>query len=378
MSIYHTRIMFLAALLFGSVANAGEKIQIDRSLVLRAGSPSNQFPPGAYQVLRADDGDYIVSGAVNLSDTEAWATRLDSNGHSRWQFIDGPPDAWKTGASNLNRFNGAIVLPDNSTLLCGTMHLANHKSAALLVYISVEGKLIKEIQLVPKGFEQAGLVSCFKWGDGFGLLGVASEPSPDTQNPKFAGWLCKLRFPGTIVWNKFDDNFQGSDVIETPEHDLLIMTSNSKGTKISKVDTDANLKTQRDVSTDAFFMHPLFPASRISVGYMVDTFKTEFVEFDRDLRGAPHVTKANNVGIKKGYALADGSLIVFGSTFRNNAVPNIARIYKDSSLTNFAVAPPMEAGWINDAAADGSPNHYVFVRVAGGDSVMSWVTVHAN
>jgi nucleoside diphosphate kinase len=370
--------MLLAALLFGSVTNAGEKIQIDRSLVLRAGSPSNQFPPGAYQILRADDGDYIVSGAVNISDTEAWATRLDSNGHSRWQFIDGPADAWKTEASNLNRFNGAIVLPDNSTLLCGTRHLANHKSAALLVYISVEGKLIKEIQLVPKGFEQASLGSCFKWGDGFGLLGVASEPSPDTKNPKFAGWLCKLRFPGMIVWNKFDDNFQSSDVIETPEHDLLIMTSNSMGTKISKVDTEAILKTQRDVSTGAFFMHPLFPASRISVGYMVDTFKTEFVEFDRDLRGAPHVTKANNVGIKKGYALADGSLIVFGSTFRSNAVPNIARIYKDSSLTNFAVAPLMEAGWINDAAADGSPNHYVFVRVADGDSVMSWVTVHAN
>jgi hypothetical protein len=84
------------------------------------------------------------------------------------------------------------------------------------------------------------------------------------------------------------------------------------------------------------------------------------------------------VSSKKGYALADGSLIVFGSTFKNNAVPNIARIYTDSSSKNFAVAPPMEAGWINDAAADGSPNHYVFVRVAGTDSVMSWVTVHAK
>jgi hypothetical protein len=375
MSIYQTKIMLLAALLFGSVAHAGEKIQIERSLVLRAGSSLNQFPPGAYHVLRAEDGDYIVSGAVNLSDTEAWATRLDSKGHSRWQFIDGPADAWKTAGSNLNRFNGAIVLPDNSTMLCGTTHLANHKSAALLVYIGTDGKLIKEIHLVPKGFEQAGLGSCFKWGDGLGLLGVASEPSPDTQNPKFAGWLCKLRFPGTIVWNKFDDNFRGSDVIETPEHDLLIMTSNAKGTMISRVDAEAVLKTQRDVSTDAFFMHPLFPTSRIRVGYMRDTFKTEFIEFDGDLRGSPHVTQANNVGIKKGYALADGSLIVFGSTFRNNAVPNIARIYENSSVANFAVAPPMEAGWINDAAVDGSPNRYVFVRIAGQDSVMSWVTI---
>jgi hypothetical protein len=371
-----TKTILLAALLVGSTVNAAEKIQVDRSIVLRAGSPLNQYPPGAYHIIRAEDGDYIVSGAVNMSDTEAWATRLDPTGHSRWQFIDGPADVWKNGGPNQNRFNGAIVLPDNSTLLCGTTQLSDHKSAALLVYIGTDGKLIKEVRLVPKGFEQAGLTACFKWGDGFGLLGVARDASQNTPNPKFAGWLCKLRFPGTIVSNNFDDNFQGSDVIETPEHDLLIMTSNSKGTKISKVDAEAVLKTQRDVSPDAFFMHPLFPASTISVGYMLDTFKTEFVEFDRDLRGAPHVTQANNVGIKKGYALADGSLIVFGSTFRNNAVPNIARIYKNSSLANFAVAPPMEAGWINDAAPDGAPNRYVFVRIAGQDSVMSWVTIH--
>jgi hypothetical protein len=378
MLIEYTQKTLLAALLLGSVADAGERIQIDRSLVLRAGSPSNQFPPGAYHILRADDGDYIISGAVNLSDTEAWATRLDPNGHSRWQYIDGPADAWKSGGSNLNRFNGAIVLPDNSTLLCGTAHLPNKKTAALLVYIGADGKLIKDVYLVPKGFEQASLTSCFKWGDGFGLLGFASDPNPDTQNPKFSGWLCKLRFPGTIVWNKFDDNYQGSDAAEAPDHDLLIMTSNSKGTKISKIDADAILKAQHEVPADAFYMHPLFAASKVNVGYMVDTLKTEFVEFDRDLRGSPHVIKANNVGIKKGYVLADGSLIVFGSTFRNNAVPNIARVYKDGSSNNFAVAPPMEAGWISDAAPDELPNHYVFVRIAGGNSVMSWVSVYPN
>jgi hypothetical protein len=368
--------IIIAALLCATLAPAREKMEIDRTIILRSGSPSNQFPPGAYQILRADDGDYIVSGAVNLSDTEAWATRLDPNGQSRWQFIDGPADAWKSGAPNLNRFVGAIILPDNSTLLCGTTHLASHKSAALLVYISAEGKLIKEIQLVPKGFEQASLGSCFKWSDGFGLLGVAREPSPGTENAKAAGWLCKLRFPGTIVWNKFDDNFISSDVIETPEHDLLIMTSNYKGTKISKVDQEGIVKQEHGVADDAYFMRPMVPASRVRVGYMVDTFHTEFSEFDQDLRGPVHVMKVDNVGIKKGYALADGSLIVFGSNFRSNAAPNIARVYKDGRFTNFAVASPMEAGWINDAVPTGSPNQYVYVRIAGENSVMSWVTVH--
>jgi hypothetical protein len=376
--IWVTLATLLASTLFVSAANARETIQIDRSIILRAGPPSNQYPPGAYQVLRADDGDYIVSGAVNLSDTEAWASRLDPTGHARWQFIDGPADAWKKGTPNLNRFVGAIVLPDNSTLLCGTSHLPDHKPVVLLIYISTDGKLIKEIHLIPDGYEQASLGSCFKWGDGFGLIGVAREASPDPRHPKFAGWLCKLRFPGTIVWNKFDDNFLSGDVIETPEHGLLIMTSNSKGTKISRVDSEAVLEAQHDVPAGAYFIRPVLPASQINVGYMVDTFQTEFARFDRDLRDSPHVVKVNNVGIKKGYALADGSLIVFGSAFTSNAVPNVARIYKDSSLTNFAAAPPMEGGWINDAVPDGLPNHYVSVRIAGTNSVMSWLSVHSE
>jgi hypothetical protein len=376
MPIYCTLIMLLAALMFGPVASAGEKVQIDRSLILRAGSPSNQFPPGAYQILRADDGDYIVSGAVNLSNTEAWATRLDSNGHSRWQFVDGPADAWKNGGSNLNRFYGAIVLPDNSTLLCGTSHLANHQSVALLVYIGTDGKLIKDVHLVPKGFEQASLVSCFKWGAGFGLLGVALNPTSGANNAKAAGWLCKLDFPGKIVWNKFDDNFLSSDVMETPDHNLLVLTSSYKGTHLSKVDREGVAKEGHVVATGAYFMRPTVPASPIRVGYMVDTFHTEFADFDQEMRGPTNLEKVGNVGIKKGYALADGSLLVFGSTYRNNAVPNIALVDKGGQLTNFAVAPPTEAGWINDAAPDGSTNHYVFVRIVGENTVMSWVSVH--
>ncbi len=106
------------------------------------------------------------------------------------------------------------------------------------------------------------------------------------------------------------------------------MTSNSKGTKISRVDAEAVLKAQHNVPADSFFMHPLYSAVTFEVGYMVDTFHTEFIEFDSDLRGLLRKTKANNVGIKKGYALSDGSLVVFGSAFRNNAVPNVARVYK--------------------------------------------------
>jgi hypothetical protein len=369
--------VFTVLLLFASVANSRERLTIDRNMVLRSGSPLNQLPPGAYQIVRADDGDYIVSGAVNLNDTEAWATRMDSTGRSRWQFIDGPSDGWKSGAQNLNRFYGALVLPDNSTLLCGTTHLGK-QSVALLVYISAAGKLISEIHLVPKGYVQAKLTSCFKWEDGFGLLGVALEPAPGSGNARATGWLCKLRFPGTIMWNKFSDNLRSNDVMEAPDHSLLIVNWGSKGSQISKVDQDGDVKDGRSVADDTHFMFPITPTSRVHVGYMVDTFHTEFADITPDLRNQSRVTKVNNVGIKKGYALADGSLVVFGSTFRNNAAPNIARVYNDSHFINFAVADPLEAGWINDAVPTGSPNQYVFVRIAGENSVMSWVTFRAE
>ena len=245
----------------------------------------------------------------------------------------------------------------------------------MLVYIGADGKLISEIHLVPKGYEQASLRSCFKWGDGFGLLGVALNPTPGTENAKAGGWLCKLSFPGKIVWNKFDDNFLSSDVLETPDHNLLIMTSSYKGTKISKVDQEGVVKEGHGVADDAYFMRPTVLTSQVRVGYMVDTFHTEFSEFDQDLRGPVHVTKVDNVGIKKGYTLADGSLIVFGAPSGATRHPIL---YKDTHFTNFAVAPPMEAGWINDAVPTGSPNQYVYVRIAGENSVMSWVTIHAN
>jgi hypothetical protein len=180
------------------------------------------------------------------------------------------------------------------------------------------------------------------------------------------------------VWNRFDDAFLSSDVMEAADHNLLLMTSNSKGTGISKVDEEGVVKQAQALPADAYFMRPLAPTSRVRVGYMVDTFKTEFSEFDQELRGPTHVVRVENVGIQKGYELADGSLIVFGSTFRNNAVPNIARVYKDAHITNFAVAPPMEAGWIIDAVPTGSPNQYVYVTFAGENPVMAWVTVHAN
>ena len=204
------------------------------------------------------------------------------------------------------------------------------------------------------------------------------SPRPGSGNARATGWLCKLRFPGTIIWNKFSDNLRSSDVMEAPDHSLLIMNWDSKGSQISKVDQDGVVEEGRRVADDAHFMFPITPTSRVHVGYMVDTFHTEFTDITPDLRSQVRVTKANNVGIKKGYALADGSLIVFGSTFRNNAAPNIARIYNDSHFANFAVADPLEAGWINDAVPTGSPNQYVFVRIAGENSVMSWVTVRAE
>ena len=371
--IRRLRAITFGAAVLTTTAYPRDAPRIDRNVTLWSGDPTNPYPPGLYHIVRADNGDYVVAGATNLNDTEAWAVRVDSSGRTRWQYINGSADSWKESASNQNRFNGALILADNSTVLCGTTHV-EHKSRALIVHISADGKLLSKILLVPKGYEQAQLSSCLKWGEGFALLGMVSEPSAGSQNANFSGWLCKLTSAVQIVWNKYDPSFQSSDAIDTPDHHLLVMTSNAKGTMVSRVDANGVVVGQRDIpGSDAAFMHPLLPSPRVRVGYMVDTFQTEFVDFDQAMQGPARTVKVNNVGIKKGFELADGSLVVFGSTFVNNARPNVARVYKDSRFTNFALAANDEGGWVNDAVPGDSPNQYVTVRSVS-KPVMSWVS----
>jgi imidazolonepropionase-like amidohydrolase len=93
---------------------------------------------------------------------------------------------------------------------------------------------------------------------------------------------------------------------------FLIMTSNSKGAKISRVDAEAVLKAQHDVPSDAFFIHPLYPVVE----------RHGRILFATDTPSAP--TYANPPGVD-GW-LEMHRLIEAGET--------PAQIFKSATLTN--------------------------------------------
>jgi hypothetical protein len=64
-------------------------------------------------------------------------------------------------------------------------------------------------------------------------------------------------------------------------------------------------------------MHPMSPQSHVRVGAMLSTTTSAFLTLNLDLKGPTRSVRAANVGIKEGYELADGSLIItpYGTAF---------------------------------------------------------------
>jgi hypothetical protein len=85
--IFLTGLVVASSCVFGS--DLRETLRIEREVVL---SPGHSVSPNV--IVRTPDGGYIVAGGDNEENTEAWVTRLDRNGRTQWEYLDGPADSW--------------------------------------------------------------------------------------------------------------------------------------------------------------------------------------------------------------------------------------------------------------------------------------------
>ena len=98
-------------------------ITIEREVILAQGKGGQ---PTA--IIQTSDHGFIVTGNVG----GAWASRLDSTGKVVWEYSD-------SGAE----LNGAVNLPDDSTLLCGKDYESTSKGQiyyGFLVHLDLSGK----------------------------------------------------------------------------------------------------------------------------------------------------------------------------------------------------------------------------------------------
>lgn len=341
------------------MCEAGEPLHIDRQIML---SPGHRVMP--YSITRASNGDFFVIGSNDQMDYRAWATRLAPNGEVRWEFLEGGPDGWNDRTVHGQRFNAAIEMPDETTLLCGEK-VIDRRSTVMLVTLAKDGSLISEKLLPPvrEGSVFSGL-RCRKWNDGIVLVGGVSG------RPAGTGWMIKLDMHLNMLWKKFSDDYAPGEMTESG-HDLYVLGWHGSEFYIVKIGLDGEIIAKHLLTSGEHHLVQTGTRGKsVRVATLVSTLQTEIADFDADLHGPARVLKLNNVGIKKCLELPDGSVAIFGSQFSHSATAAVTRVYKDGGYKTFLVEPRNESPWYIDAVLTGNGNEIAAVRQVGVEEGM--------
>jgi hypothetical protein len=304
-----------------------------------------------YVVSRASNGDFIVAGTYEELGYRPWATRVTANGEARWEFVEGESNRGVDRSRPGQRFNGVIELPDQTTILCGTMY-ENNQSIIFLDRIGVDGSLIEQRIVQPSRLVTT--FSCAKWNDAIvfvgGVFGV----------PAGTGWLVKFDAQLNLQWEKFNDDYANSDIVEAAGGSLFLISRIGNLIKVGPSGEILARKTLPD--GEQFLVQPVASGSTVSVAVMLSTLETEILRFDDQLRGPTDKWKLHNVGAKKCLELPDGSIAIFGSYFHNIASAAVTRVYKDGSSKRFPVEPAIGSPSYYDAVLTGNKNQFAAVR----------------
>ena len=123
---------------------------------------------------RAPNGDLVIAGFIS---GKGWATRIGVNGQVLWRYIrsqNEPPRSVKS------RIAGAVLLKDESVLLCGTIDVGK-RPFAQVTRLSKQGTLLSEESLdspEDKSVILSDLRHCVAYRDGAAAIGIALGPDP--------------------------------------------------------------------------------------------------------------------------------------------------------------------------------------------------------
>jgi len=331
-------------------------LHVERDVVLSEG---HAVSPNI--IVAAPDGGYIVAGGDNESNTEAWAVKVNREGRTVWEYLDGPPESWTDHRSGINQFHGAVVLADGSTLLCGEKEI-NRESFGLLTHIGSDGKVIDQQYSSPRGAENyhSSFGKCLRWGDGVVVLGTAFR-----WGVPGAGWLVKLNDSGKIVWETTDQEAStGDDALELPGGDLVLAAS-LPAPRLVRLNTKGEVVARRPLSGEAAFMRPLFNSSTMRLAISdIDSGAKSFLEVDADLHEISHSDHSEQMGITRGYELPDHTLILFGAIDHGGGSASIGQMKLGSALRNYQLLPLHQSGVVKDAVPTGKPHEYVLIRIS--------------
>lgn len=361
---------FLFGLLIGLTLNAlispdataASHIEVTREVLLESGQPAKPIA-----LARTQEGGYIVAGSI--TDSTPWATRTDSEGNVQWRYV-APMEQWNPDMPLPQaRYESAVTLLDDSTLLCGLKNLKDNSIAGLLTHIDKTGKVLSERLVYPHGdqsYQLNYLHKCLPWGAGVAVMGTADRYSGTTvpRHHESFLWLLKLDANGIIKWEKLIPNLGVLQALAMSNDDLVFTTGL---TDVIRLDPNGAIKAQRTIPFAMFVPSSTPPpVLQVLVG-------------GKDKRQAWHTlgehledTRIEEVGghtefipFKKIYQLPDHSLALFGDTtppqYGGMLIASIAWLSPDlKQRETFSFKP--WSPWVADALPTGKEGEFVTVR----------------
>jgi len=346
-------------------ATPGQMV-IERQVVL---SPGHYVGP--YRVIRASNGDLIAFGSNSEMGFRPWATRVSARGEIRWEYVAGGPNGWEDRSVQGQKYVDVLELPDQTTLLCGIKDPVGKDPKVWLDRLALDGSLIEE-HLISLGTEteKIGVIRCFNWQNTITIMGTVGHI-------RFAtGFLAQLDEHFNVRSQKLGNQYATDEILLAADGGLYLLNRlldfpTLGNAYLLKLGADGQIIARQPLVERELpsLVHPV--ASRTDVRVVYRAAGPEIVTFDAQLR--PIGTfKLRDAGVRSCVELPDGSTVIFGSQFRNEAFAAATWVDPKGNYKGFMVHPP-EPGFYYDAVATGSGNEFAATRLAGIQAVLEWV-----
>jgi hypothetical protein len=354
--------------------NNDKSIVIDREVLVSGlrGKPN--------AMARLNNGSFVIVGAFGT----AWAAGTDANGKLLWKYEE-PRDP-QVSLQEQSEFHGVVALKNGDALICGQASNKDHQAGiGLIVIMSADGEILERRSVSPnedQSIYASAFRACFPWGSGFAFTGGG------TDGKKGFVWLMALDEDGAKKSESTSSDLPGIRGVATSTSDLVLVGSPTglEGVTVVRLSEQGKLVASR--KTNVLDARPVRSVDRSSEIKVIagDNYKNNFLlTLSDDLQDkvpSKRVTTIN-VGIGRAYALADGSVVLFGRVLGQeyrSAVAWVNRPWKLDAVRVMSVPIPQDSSFSVRDAVPLSANQFVAMRDQVSSSletsgvVLSWVT----
>jgi hypothetical protein len=355
--------------------NVDESILIDREVLVGGlhGKPN--------AMARLNNGSFVIVGAFGT----AWAVETDANGKLLWKYEEARDP--QVRLPDQSEFHGVVALVNGGTLLCGETSNKDHQAGiGLIVIMSADGQVVERRNVFPNE-DQTTPASAFRayfpWGAGFALTGGGYD------GEKGFVWLMAVDKNGAKKLENTSSDLPGISGEATPTSDLVLMGSPTglEGVTVVRVNQQGKLVARR--KTNFLDARPVRSMDRSSEIKLIagDNYKNNvLLSLNDELQDKVSSKRVAPIKLGNGcaYALADGSIVLFGNVVGpayRSVIGWVNRRWKGDAVRTMSVPIPQDSSFSIRDAVPLSANQFVAMRdqvssinPANTGVVLSWIT----